>query len=151
MTQELITGLILVFVGWFLHIVVTPIYSCGKDKLISLFGKPKYINSKLKEDTIILYKDIMNFLKVRDTSQPQIDFDNWKESTNNQLKYSQETMNLYNENFGLRVVVIRRDYLVRGIQNENLDRFYAHAVNPLGIKEIAYGLADLAGKLNNTE
>lgn len=150
-STELIIGLILALFGWILFTVGTDIYSYAKDKFISFFGKPKCTNSKLKKETIILYKDIMNFLKVRHAGQPQIDFDNWKESTNNHLKYSEETMNLYNEKFGWRVAVIRQEYLTRGIQNKNLDRFYTHAVNPLGIEEIAHGLADLAGKLNTTE
>jgi len=127
------------------------IYSYVKNKLISYFVKSKCTNSKLKNETIILHKDIMNFLKERNTDQPQTDFDNWKESTNNYLKYSSNTMNLYNEKFGWRVTVIRQEYIIRGIQNKNLDQYYTHATNPLGIEAIAYGLVDLVGKLNTTE
>ncbi len=124
------------------------IYNYAKNKLISRFGKSKLTDSDLKKDTLTIYEEIMKFLKERQNNEPQSDFNNWKESTNNLLKYSRETMNLYDENFGAKVSTIRQEYLTRKIKSKRLEMFYEHPTNPLGIREVGYGLAELAGKLN---
>jgi hypothetical protein len=56
-------------------------------------------------------------------------------------------MSLYHENFGPRVVEIHEEYLKRGITSDSVEQFYTHPTNPLGIKELAYGIADLASKI----
>lgn len=122
-------------------------YKSTKDWLMVKFVKPKLINATLRENTITLYKDIMEFLRQRDFNEPQIDFERWEESTNNLTRYYRETMNLYHENLGSRVAIIREEYLKRGITNERLEQFYLHPTNPLGIREVAYGLAELSGTI----
>jgi hypothetical protein len=57
-------------------------------------------------------------------------------------------MNLYDTFFGPRVVEIREEYLKRGITSDRVEQFYVHPTNPLGIKELAYGLAELASKID---
>ena len=96
------------------------IYNYVKDWFISNFGESELTDSKLKGETITLYKDVMEFLKQRENNEPQIDFDNWEESTNNLIKYSSEMMDLYHENFGSRVAIIRQEYLKRGIKSDRL-------------------------------
>jgi len=118
-----------------------------KDWWVAGSGGPKPIVSTLKEQTETLYEDIMNFVKEREANEPQIDYNKWEESTNALIKYSQETMGLYDVKFGSRVVAIREEYVKLGIKSDRLDQFYEHPTNPLGIREVALGLAELAAKL----
>lgn len=140
-------GVVVALLSGIFSALGSDIYNYGKDWYISNFVEPELTDSKLKEETITLFRDIMEFLRQREYNEPQIDFENWEESTNNLIEYSRETMNLYHENFGSRVAIIRQEYLKRGIKSDRLDQYYTHPTNPLGIKEVAYGLAELAGKL----
>lgn len=123
------------------------LYQSIRNWVTSQFGTPKLTNATLRQQTITLYEDIMGFLGEREANEPSIDFNNWEESTNNISRHYQETMNLYHENFGTRVVEIREEYLKRGITNEKVEMFYTHPTNPIGIHELAYGLAELASKI----
>lgn len=143
----LISLLIGAMLGGFLQAFGEDMYHSLKDWVTSSFGKPKLTNATLKEQTITLYEDIVQFTGEREANRPQIEFDDWEESTENYTKYSQETMNLYHENFGPRVVETREEYLKRGITNDRVEQFYLHPTNPLGIHELAYGLAELASKI----
>ena len=143
----LISLLVGAMLGGFFTAFGEDMYYSLKDWVTTSFGKPKLTNATLREETITLYEDIMQFLGEREANVPSIDFNNWEESTNNLTKYYQETMNLYHGNFGPRVVEIREEYLKRGITNDRVEQFYTHPTNPLGIKELAYGLAELASKI----
>jgi len=154
--DSILTGILIGMVAGallteFFYTAGSDTYHYTKDWLISKFGKSTLTNSKLKKETMTLYTDVMKFLRERQNNEPQVAFDNWEESTNNLIKYSTETTNLYHENFGSRVVIIRQEYLKRGIKSHRLDQYYTHPVNPLVIREVAYGLAELAGKLNITQ
>ncbi len=152
LSKGILIGIVVgALLGGFFSEFGSDMYNSAKDWLISNFGESELTGSKLKEETITLYRDIMEFLKQRKDNEPQIDLDNWEELTNNLIKYSSETMNLYHENFGSRVVIIRQEYLKGGIKSDRLDQYYTHPTNPLGIREVAYGLAELAGKLNTTQ
>ena len=148
MVEGIIIGMVLggLLIGFF-SAFGKDLYNSVKNKLISKYGKARLTDTDLKKETLTLYMHIMIFLRERAKNDPEIDFDNWKESTNNLIQYSRETMNLYDEEFGPRIVFIRQEYLKRGIKSDRLDRFHEHPTNPLGIREIAYGLAELAGKL----
>jgi len=146
-TYILISFCLGAILGGFFRPLGEDLYHSAKDWIISHFEAPKLTNATLKAKTIALYKEIMHFLKEREANEPSIDFDRWEESTNNRTKYTQETMYLYHEKFGSRVVEIREEYLKLGITNEKVEQFYLHPTNPLGIKELAYGLAELASKL----
>ncbi len=149
-SPEFYRGVAVTVLLFLLMTVGTDFYVYTRDYTVSKFGESKLTDSKLKEETIILYTDIMQFLKERSINGPSIDFNNWDESTNNMMKYSTETKGLYQEKFGARVVMIREEYLKRGIKSERLNAYYEHPVNPLVIEEIAYGLAELASGLNIT-
>ena len=128
----------------------TDAYNNVKDWYISVYAEPLLPGSRLEEETISLYEDIMTFVKEREVSEPSIDFDKWEESTDMLIKYSRETMGLYDVKFGSRVVAIREEYLKLGIRSDRLDQFYEHPTNPLGIREVALGLAELAAELSTT-
>lgn len=135
------------FLGGLFSTFAKDVYQFLKKWAISHIGKPKLTKATLKERTITLFKDLMGFVSQRRDNEPQVDFDKWNESTNNLIRYSQETMNRYHADFGSRVVMIREEYLKRGITSDRVERFYTHPTNPLGIMELAYGLAELASKL----
>lgn len=124
------------------------IYNWFKNKSISIFGKSTFSDKNLKEKILSLYKNIIEFLKERSNNEPQTDFNNFKESTNRHIKYFRETMNLYDKKFGSEIIFIRQEFLKRNIKSNRLNSFYEHPTNPLGIREIALGLVELASKLD---
>lgn len=148
MTKDILVGMILggIITGFFLAFGKY-LFNYIKNKVSSIFSKSKLTNENLKNKTLSLYEDIMGFLRERTSNEPQVNSNNWTESTNNLIKYSKETMNLYDENFGAKVEIIRQEYLKRGIKSDRLNQFYKHPTNPLGIREVGYGLTELAGKL----
>lgn len=89
----------------------------------------------------------MGFLTERNNNEPQIDMDNFKEMTNNIIRYLKETMGLYDKKFGAEVAIIHQEYPKRNIKSAQLEALYKHPTNPLGIREVAFGLIELAGKL----
>jgi len=125
------------------------LYHSVKNWVTSHFGTPKLTNATLRSQTITLYHDIVEFLRGRVANEPSVDFSNWEESTDNISRYSRETMYSYHENFGSRVVEIREEYLKRGLTSDKVEQLYTHPTNPLGIKELVYGLAELASKIES--
>lgn len=125
----------------------------GKDLygiLKSRFRKSHKSDVDLKREIILLYKNIIEFLETRRRAEPQVDFKNFKISTQNRINYSSETMSFYDSNFGAKVIITREEFLRKGIRSNELEKFYRHPTNPLGIREVANGLAELAGKLEET-
>lgn len=152
--HPIVWALVIFLLGSILYGVLrefgTDAYNNLRDWIISVSGEPELAVPTLKEQTITLYEDIMGFLKEREANEPPIDFDKWEESTNRRSQYFTETMGLYREKFGARVVAIREEYVRRGIKSDRLDLFYPEPVNIIGIREVAYGLAELAAKLKTT-
>ena len=63
------------------------------------------------------------------------------------VKYYQETINLYSQKFGSRVVYTRNELAKRGLSDKILDENYENPVNYFGIRTVAERLGALAQQL----
>jgi hypothetical protein len=122
------------------------IYSFGKD-IVAHYQKRKLTDEELKKQSSLLAKDLMEFVLERQKNEPQIDFDNWKESTDSQIKYSTETQNIFFRDYAGKVANIRDEFLKRRLKNENLERFYQHPTNYLGLRDLAASISSLSEKI----
>ena len=122
------------------------IYIFSKD-IIAYFQKRTLSDEELKKQSSLLAKDLMKFVIDRQKNEPQIDFDNWKESTNSQIKYSQETNNIFYRDYAGKVSNARDEFLKRGLKHKNLDRFYEHPTNYIGLRELSAALSALSEKI----
>jgi hypothetical protein len=94
-------------------------------------AKPNMSDEELTIEATQLVKDIANFIRERRLNEPKIDYENWDEYTDNLIKYSKETMDLYNSEYITRVAEIREEFKRRGITNENFEDYYEHPTNVL--------------------
>ena len=120
------------------------------DDLRIRFFSPKEIlkDEQLKTRTIEVSQSILKFIEERNRNEPQVDFDNWDQSTDNLIKYSGETLDLYNKVFASEVIFLRNEYAKRGITDDSLDMFYEYPTNTLGIREVGIRLGSLAYRLD---
>ena len=102
----------------------------------------------LKQNVKNLSSEILNFLVDRRRNEPQLlKKDTWHRDTEFMIKYSQETMNQYSIKFAARVLSARESLFSRGLHDEELDRFYKHPTNPIGIRIVGEHLGALAERL----
>ena len=94
-------------------------------------------------------QQVLNFLTDRERNEPQVDFENWDESTRSMLEYSTETRNLYSARFGAKVVFYRDELKKYGLSDELLNMLCTHATNSIVIRDGAIALGNLALKLSS--
>ena len=122
------------------------IYTFGRD-IFAHYQKRKLSDEELKKQSSLLAKNLMEFVIERQKNEPQIDFDNWKESTDSQIKFLTETQNLFFRDYAGKVSNIRDEFLKRGLKNENIERFYEHPTNYLGLRDLAAAISSLSEKI----
>jgi len=110
-------------------------------------AKPGLRDLQLKDQTFELCRDLAQFVTDRRKNEPEIDFNDWEGSTQRSIEYSQESINLYYERFAPDVAILREEFLTRGMWNDEIERFYKHPTNYLGLQELTLKLAELAAKL----
>ena len=108
---------------------------------------PSMSNQELRNEAIDVSREILEFLTDRKQKEPQVDFNNWDESTNNMLKYSSETPSLYMTEFGSKVVALRDEFKRRELSANELDMLCEHATNSIVIEMGAIKLGSLAYQL----
>jgi len=102
----------------------------------------------LKKDIQHLSTEILNFIADRKRNEPQLPKkDSWQRDTELMIKYSQETMNQYSIKFAVRVISARNSLFSRGLFDEELDKFYEHPTNLIGIRIVGERLGALSEKL----
>ncbi len=122
------------------------IYTFSKD-IISHYQNRALTDEELKIQSSGLSKEIMQLVINRQNNEPQIDFDNWNESTNLHSKYSSETNNIFYRDFAGKVSNTRDEFIKRNLKDKELDRFYQHPTNYIGLRELSASLSKLSGKL----
>lgn len=110
----------------------------------------KISDQKLKEESKEIAQKIMDLVENRQEIEPHIDFNDFQNTTNQMRRHSQETQNLYAKHYAGKVHALRDEFLSRKLQNKDLDMFYQHPTNYLGLKALAIGLAALSEKVNVT-
>jgi len=102
----------------------------------------------LKERAKELSKEILEFLADRERSAPRLpQKETWNIDTELMLRHLKETMNQYSIKFASRVITIRNEFSSLGLIDEELDKFYEHPTNFIGIRIIGERLGALAEQL----
>ena len=68
-------------------------------------------------------------------------------AANRLVGHYQETMSLHSRQFGARVIAMQKELHMRGFHDKELDAFYEHPTNPLGIQTVGERLGALAHQL----
>ena len=110
----------------------------------------KISDQNLKDESKEIAQKIMELVESRQAGEPHVDFNDFQNTTNRMIRHSQETQNLYAKDYAGKVHALRDEFLKRSLQNEDLDRFYQHPTNYLGLKALAIGLAALSEQLKVT-
>jgi len=63
------------------------------------------------------------------------------------IRYMNQTMSIYSETFGAKVIAMRNELAYKGITDGQLDSFYEHPTNPIGIRIVAEHIGALAERL----
>lgn len=141
----IVLGLIIIGIANFTDALRT-IYKFLAD-VVAHYQEIQLTDEELKKEGLKTAKELMDMVIERQANEPNIDFNNWQESTQNQIKYSQETQNLYYRNFASHIAFLRGEFIKRGKQDKDLDLFYEHPTNYLGMRTLASKLALLAESL----
>ena len=124
-----------IFIPWGFHILPKPTATLGEVDLAN--------------EALETSRQVLDFVTDRERNQPQIDFNNWDESTRNLLTYSAGTKNLYSTRYGAKVTFLRAELKTYGLSNESLDLLCHDATNLIVIREGAIALGSLALKLSS--
>ena len=122
------------------------IHGFARDVLAHFKGK-RMSDSELKTQAIGVAKRLMDFVQDRQAKEPAFKFETFEESSNALIKYSQETQNYYAREFAGQISNLRDELLKRKLQDRELDMFYQHPTNYIGLRMLAMQLAALAEKL----
>jgi hypothetical protein len=117
-----------------------------RDVLAHLKGK-RMSDAQLKAQALCVAKRLMDFVQERQAKEPAFKFETFDESSNALIKYSQETQNCYAREFAGQISNLRDELLKRKLQDRELDMFYQHPTNYIGLRMLAMRLAALAEKL----
>lgn len=102
----------------------------------------------LKERGQNLSKEILEFLADRERSEPRSPHpETWNLDTELMRRHSRETMNQYSIKFASHVIAIRNELTSVNLKDEDLNRFYEHPTNPIGIRIVGERIGALSEKL----
>ena len=96
-------------------------------------------------------QDIFQFLADRKRAEPSWvqggGHEEWQRSSDEHLRHSFETMALFDQRFGARVLALHQTLRKNGLSDEDQEFRYRHPTNPLGIREVAQHLGEMAERL----
>jgi len=102
----------------------------------------------LKKRGLILSSEILRYLGDREKAAPPLPRrETWQEDTDKIIRYFQETMSIYSQKFAGRVLAIHNEFAELGLRTEELDRFYEHPTNPLGVKAVGEQIGALSERI----
>jgi hypothetical protein len=103
---------------------------------------------ELKRKATILSAEILHFLTDRQANEPSLPRpETWKQDTQAMISYMQQTLALYSETFGSRVIAVHDEFARQGLRDGQLDSDYGHPTNPIGIRIVGERIGTLAEKL----
>lgn len=113
--------------------------------------------TKVKDDAVLglqrecrhLSQEILQFLSDRQRAEPDLPSSkrDWHKRTNESIRCHQETVSLYHQRFGARVIALYETLKEIGHSDSELDFFYEHPTNALGIREVGQRLGALGERL----
>jgi hypothetical protein len=106
------------------------------------------ISQALKRKAIDLSVSILAFLAARQAGEPPLARpETWNQDVNADTKYLMETMALYSQRFGSEVIAVHDELAKMNLYDKELDAYYEHPTNPLGVRTVAEHLGALAEQL----
>jgi len=122
------------------------IYGFFRDVIAHFKGR-RMSDAELKSQSIDVAKRLMDFVQERQENEPVFKFETFEDSSNALTKHSQETQNYYAKEFAGKISNLRDELLKRNLQDRDLDMFYQHPTNYIGLRMVAMRLAALGEKL----
>lgn len=118
---------------------------------LSLTPYPKSSPLNLKSEALTLSYDILIFLTQRETGASLSFFKvrYWLAAPDikYQMQYEEQTMAMFSERFGARVVQIHDAFANLGFRDDGLDRVYNHPTNLYEVRVIAQRIGGLAEQI----
>ena len=125
---------------------IQKLYNIGKD-LVAHFKGRRMSDTELRDKSREIAKRLMDVVQSRQASEPTFDFESFHASSSAQIKHSQETQNLYYRDFAGPITNMREEFLKRKMHDKELDRYYEHPTNYIGLRIVAMRLAALAERI----
>jgi hypothetical protein len=122
------------------------IHAFARDLLAHFKGK-RLSDAELKTQVLAVSKRLMDFVQERQANEPAFSFNTFEESSNALIRHSQESQNLYARDFAGEVSNLRDELIKRKLQDKELDQFFEHPTNHIGLRILAVKLAALGEKL----
>ncbi len=90
--------------------------------------------TSLKRRATTLSAQILKFVTDRQAGQPPLPRpETWDQDTRAMTSYFNQTVALYSEAFGAKVIAIHDEFARLGLRDSELDQFYEHPTNPIGM------------------
>lgn len=129
--------------------------------VLNLFPNIKLSDKELKEKTLELSREIMDYVMERQENEPKLDFNDWISSLNAVINYSHETRNLFIQKYSSNTSFYYGEFHKRGMIGYDLwflnflfnsnDEYFIYLcedpVNINGMRRIAVKLGALAYEL----
>lgn len=105
--------------------------------------------ASLKARATYLSQDILRFARERQEEDPRPipRAESWATDTEKMIRYSAQTQALYSERYAVKVRALRDDLDALGIRDRELDSYYEHPTNILGLRALGERLGALAERL----
>ena len=123
-------------------------FAIGKSYEKSLFESQTKQKEDLKVRAKNLSKEILEFIADRERSGFRLPRkETWDLDTELMIREHTETMSQYSTKFGSRVIAVRDELAKNGLKDKELDSFYEHPTNAIGIRIVGERIGALAEKL----
>jgi hypothetical protein len=101
--------------------------------------------NSLKQRALTLSDEVLRFLLDRRAHEPPMpERATWHRDTKAMIGYVGETMARYSLRFASRVIATRNELVAAGLSDPELDSFYEHPTNPIGVRIVAERIGALA-------
>lgn len=116
--------------------------------LPKLLPKGASPNLELKLAATKLSAEILQFLTDRQAGEPPLPRANtWDQDTQALIRYMEQTVSLESQLFGSRIIAIHDELAKQGLRDGQLDSFYEHPTNPIGIRIVGERIGALAERI----
>lgn len=104
-------------------------------------------DAQLRDKSLETARSLIEFAELRRASEPQIDFNNFRESSNRQSQHVMATQDQYAARFYGQVAMLRAEFKKRGKSDADLDHLYQYPTNYLGLRAVAQALGAFGEQL----
>ena len=114
--------------------------------------KPKPQIGNLKGRAMLLSQDILTFLTDRQSNAPPLPRgETWKQDTDAEVRYIEETKVLFSQRFGPRVIAVRAELAEKGFRDSELDTYYEDPTTTRDFRIIGERIGALAQQIRQPQ